>query len=119
MEDEKNTLITPRFGILINEMISNDDTCIKRLINTEKKKHFKYPEIQSPKKSKSKNKSPKKGKKNKSPKIKDLNSEKCCKGFLKKKFKLKNDFDHEHTENFLIDKDIALENVELSDNIFE
>ena len=109
MEDEKNTLITPRFGILTNEMISNDDTCIKRLINTEKKKHFKYPEIQTPKK----------GKKNKSPKIKDLNSEKCCKGFLKKKFKLKNDFDHEHTENFLIDKDIALENVELSDNIFE
>ena len=38
---------------------------------------------------------------------------------MKKKFKLRNDFDHEHAENFLFDKEIAMENVELNDNIFE
>ena len=60
-----------------------------------------------------------KKKKNKSIKIKDLNSEEFCEEFLNKKFTLSNDFDHEHAENFLMDKEVAMENVELSDEIFE
>ena len=120
MEDEMNQSPTPRFGNINNKMkLSNDDTVIKQLLKTEKKKHPKYPEIQNREKSKSKNKSPRKEKKSKSSKIKDLNSEEICEEFLRKKFKLRNDFDHEHTENFLFDKEIAMENVELSDEIFE
>ena len=119
MEDENNPSPTPRFGILNNEMKLTDDTYIKKLINTEKKKCTKHSEIQNDKKSKSKKKSPKNGKKNKSSKIKALNLEKCFEEFLKKKFKLRNDFDYEHTESFLLEKDNAMKNVELTDKIFE
>ena len=118
MEDKNNLSITPRFGILSDEMKLSEDAYIKKLVKTEKKKCSKHSGIQSPKKSKSKSKSQKKEKKNKS-KIKDLNSEQCCEEFLKKKFKLGNDFDHDHVENILMDLDVALENVELTDKISE
>ena len=115
MEDENNLSITPRFGIKISETKSSDETYKKKLAKTEK--YSKYP---NPKRSKSKNKSSAKKKtKNKFPKEKDLNSKNCCKEFLQKKFKLRNDFDHEHSESFLWDKEIALENVELTDKIYD
>ena len=39
--------------------------------------------------------------------------------FLKKKFYLRNDFDENHTQEFLNDKEIAFEEVILSDEIIE
>ena len=122
MEDEKNqSTTTPRFGIQASTIKLSDNIdsgYIKQLLKTEKK-CSKYTETQNYEKSKSKNKNPRKEKKNKSIKIKDLNSEEFCEEFLNKKFTLSNDFDHEHAENFLMDKEVAMENVELSDEIFE
>ena len=119
MEDEKSQSPTPRFGKLIDVMKLSDNTYIKQLLKTEKKIQSNCSEIRSHEKPKSKNKNSMKEKKNKSSKTKDLNSAECCEKFMKKKFKLRNDFDHEHAENFLFDKEIAMENVELNDNIFE
>ena len=115
MEEEKDLIPTPRFGTLSIISKSRDVTYIKQLANTEKKKCTMNSEFQKLEKSKSKKKSTKKEKKNNSSKIKDLSSKLCFKELLNKKFKLRNDFDYEHTVNFLSDKDIALKNIELND----
>ena len=117
MENEKNIITTPRFGIHNDKIKINDDKNIKQLLKLEN--NYKSSETKKREKSKSKNKSPKKEKKEKVSKIKDLSSKEFCEEFLKKKFKLRNDFDHDHTEIFLLDKENAMENIELTDEIYD
>ena len=135
MEYLKDDVPTPHFGISIDNKYSvegllekrisksskNFPEYVKSLENSKKKSKSKSKE-KSKKKSKERSNKKHKSSKDKKTKITSLSLpieqkyENTFDIFLKKKLQLRNDFDQNHSEKFLSEKELAFQEFEMDEN---
>ena len=128
MEDEQRIKDTPRFGeenktdffSLLKQTIKNQKTHKNKIQKKSKNKEEGHSKLDDSKQNKNEknNNSKEKNDLPKSPHInKDLAIERWFCDFPKKRLILRNDFDHEHSEIFLQEKEKAFEKLNFNDDL--